>query len=394
MPKIKVNNKTIVAKVKATKNPLFGDEKYTGPEPIWSEADAKLPEEQFQSKLRQALYYYGYYFTVKETKKYVVEWLKANTKMTASELQVFAKKADKMFPMTGCSLILAHKAGMPLSEKTKEWLLREVKACMDSTTLQEYIDEQKEEDKSQITVKPNIQDRLAEKQAELIGELEGLYDELIQGREVEPGTYAMFHSRSVGAVTAKKVGEWFARRRAELEQAQEGKDPQLKEAYSHLKAKDYKRFYAFLNKIDADVAAYTTVKKAAKKVRAPRPMDKAKQVSKMKYLKEDKPLKLVSVNPVDIIGAQELWVYNVKYRKLGRYVADSHVGHLGVKGTSVVGFDTVKSVCKTVRKPEEVLTAFRKATKAQLRKFLDDIKAVEQRLNGRISNEIILLKVQ
>lgn len=396
MPKIKVNDKVITAKVRATKNPLFGDEKYTGGEVQWTEADAKLSDTEFDAKLRSALYYYGYYYSVKETKKYVVEWLKKNTKMTVPELQLFAKKADKMFPMTGCSLIMAHRAGMPLKEKAQKWILEQVSYCMKSTTVQESLDEQAEaEAKPAVAVaKPNIQDRLAEKQAELIGELEGQFDEIIKGKEAIPTSYAMFTARNVGAVSAKKIGEWFERKRAEFEAAQSGQDAQLKEAYSHLKARDYKRIYAFLDKIAADVVSYTTVKKATKKIRARKPMDKSKVASKVKYLKEEKSLKLVSIPPTEIIGATELWVYNVKYRKLGRYVADSHVGHLGIKGTTVVGYDTVKSVCKTVRKPEDVLSAFRKSGKVQLRKFLDDIKAVEQRLNGRLSGDIILLKAQ
>jgi hypothetical protein len=120
--------------------------------------------------------------------------------------------------------------------------------------------------------------------------------------------------------------------------------------------------------------------------------NKEKAVSKMKYLKEDNNLKLASINPVDIIGAQELWVYNVKTRKMFKYVADDVLGPLNVKGTTVLGFDSAKSLGKTVRKPEQVLSEFMKAGKVQLRKFLDDIKAVSIPANGRINKDIILLK--
>ena len=92
------------------------------------------------------------------------------------------------------------------------------------------------------------------------------------------------------------------------------------------------------------------------------------------------------------MGAQELWIYNTKYRKLGRYVAEAYKT-LGVKGTTIINFDESKSVCKTLRKPEEQLRDFAKAGKVALRKFLDDIKATESRLNGRVNAEIVLLKV-
>jgi len=133
--------------------------------------------------------------------------------------------------------------------------------------------------------------------------------------------------------------------------------------------------------------------KINKKPRAKKPTDKSKVVAKMKYLKQDDKLKLVSVNPEDIIGAGELWIFNTKTRKLGKYVAAEYQ-ELGVKGTSIVGFDLNKSVQKTLRKPEEQLKEFKSAGKVQLRKFLDDIKAVDIKLNGRLNEDTILLKVQ
>ena len=150
----------------------------------------------------------------------------------------------------------------------------------------------------------------------------------------------------------------------------------------------------FIDQILNDIIQYRGVKKATKKVRAPKSVSKEKVVAKLKYAKEDKVLRLVSINPADIIGAQELWVYNTKTRKLGKYVADSLKGPLNVKGTGIIGFDEHKSVTKTLRKPEEKLKEFARATKVELRKFIENIKATETKLNGRINADVILLKVQ
>jgi hypothetical protein len=117
-----------------------------------------------------------------------------------------------------------------------------------------------------------------------------------------------------------------------------------------------------------------------------------KLIAKMKYLKSNEQLKLVSVNATDIIGAKELWVYNIKTRKIGKYVADEYKD-LSVKGTSITGYNENSSVQKTLRKPEEQLKEFKAAGKVQLRKFLEDIKAVDIKLNGRINEDTILLKV-
>jgi len=116
-------------------------------------------------------------------------------------------------------------------------------------------------------------------------------------------------------------------------------------------------------------------------------------IAKLNYLKEEKTLKIVSINPTEILGAAELWVYNVKTRKLGKYVADEYAKTLSIKGTSIVGFDEHKSVCKTLRKPVDQLKEFGRAGKVQLRKFLDEIRATDTKLNGRIGPDVLLLKV-
>jgi hypothetical protein len=157
------------------------------------------------------------------------------------------------------------------------------------------------------------------------------------------------------------------------------------------KAADFKRMFNFIDKILADIEQYRDVKKATKKARVKKAPSKEKLTARLNYLKEDKTLKLVSINPADIIGASELWLYNTKTRKLGKYVAAAYQT-LTVKGTSIVNYDTDKSVSKTLRKPDEKLKEFKSAGKVVLRKFLEDIKATETKLNGRISNDIVLLK--
>jgi hypothetical protein len=49
-------------------------------------------------------------------------------------------------------------------------------------------------------------------------------------------------------------------------------------------------------------------------------------------------------------------------------------------------------VSKTLRKPEQQISEFMKSSKVQLRKFLENIKATETRLNGRVNAEVLLLK--
>jgi hypothetical protein len=378
---IKIKNKE--SKVR---NPLFADEKYTGSEPQWPDEAADWPDDKFDNFLRRSFYYYNYFYNQKDCKKYVVEWMKSTSNWNKEQIKAFERSADRSIPMTVCSLIMARRAGMPFRTRHTEFL----NGCINEAISQADPEPVNEPTTKTVEVyKPTIQDRLAEKTSELIGELEGYYDEIDQ---TTVKFYEWFTNNNVVQSQLSKYEAVFQKRKAELEEAQLKIDPQLKEGYSHFKASDFKKHIKWLDDLLAAIEQYRGVKKATKKARVKKAPSKEKLVSKLKYSKEDKSLKIVSINPADIIGSAELWVYNTKTRKLGKYVSASYQT-LGIKGTSIVGFDVDKSISKTLRKPDEKLKEFAKAGKVQLRKFLDDIRATETKLNGRIGTDIVLLRV-
>ena len=390
---MKLNGKTVRSKVKVQRNPLMVDEKYTGGEPVWdTERATAFDDATFDHFMRQSFYYYNYYYSQKDCKKYVMEWMKTpELKFTAADIKTFQRSPDKAIEMTACSLIMANRAGMPFRGRHIEYIKGCIARAITSTADEADEVEEVVADKPKAYV-PTIQDRMNEKTADTIGELEGHYDEFIMNSKYQFKCYDFLVANNVPQSQLSKYEEVYQGRFNELKAAYEKQDEQLVEGYSHLKAADFKRFFTFLDQILNDIQQYRGVKKATKKVRAPKSVSKEKVVSKLKYAKEDKVLRLISINPADIIGSQELWVYNSKTRKLGKYVADSIRGPLNVKGTTIIGYDEFKSVTKTLRKPEEKLKEFAKASKVQLRKFIEDIKATETKLNGRISADVVLLR--
>jgi hypothetical protein len=65
---------------------------------------------------------------------------------------------------------------------------------------------------------------------------------------------------------------------------------------------------------------------------------------------------------------------------------------LGIKGTTITGYDETSSVYKTLRKPETQIKDLLSTGKVRLRTFLDDIKTVARPFNGRINKETLILK--
>jgi len=367
------------------------DERGTGPEPVWdTERALTMDDKTFSHHMNNSLRYYAYHYSTKDLKKNVVSWMQDNGYEKA-DIDTFIKSPTGHLGITACSLATAHKRGMPLKEDAIKFIKERIEYVSEIVDTDDYdeVVEQKVTAPAQVKT---IQDRLQEKTDANLAHFDGLVDELVGGNKVDPKAFEYFKANNVPQAQLSKYAEWAETYVAELKEAQAGRDEDLAESYKHYKAADFKRMYAFFDKFDQAIDQYRQVKKQTKKARVKRAPNKEKAVSKMKYLKEDNNLKLASINPVDIIGAHELWVYNVKTRKMFKYVADDILGPLNVKGTTVLGFNPAKSIGKTVRKPEQVLSEFMKAGKVQLRKFLDDIKAVSIPANGRINKDILLLK--
>ena len=381
---------------KKTRDPLFTDEKYTGGEPVWdTERALKMSQEEFDHFLRKSFFYYNYFFAQKDLKKHAVKWMQEN-KYSKSDVSAFIRSPDRAIPMTAYGLLMSNRQGMPFREKELTYFRQQIAnaiAAADSEPVETATGTKTVEPAPSIKA-PTIQDRLNEKTSEHLAHFEGLYDEVVAGSSIDPKAYDYFVANSVPQSQLGKFEDYVDTIRMYLTAAMDRMDEQYVEAYRHYRAADFKRHIAFLDAMQTAVDQYRQVKKATKKARVKRAPNKEKIVGKLKYMREEKTLKLVSINPVDIIGAQELWAYNTKTRKLYKYVADSLHGPLGIKGTSLTGFDETKSIGKTLRKPEEKLKEFAKASKVQLRKFLEEVKATETTGNGRMNSDTVLLKVQ
>jgi hypothetical protein len=101
---------------------------------------------------------------------------------------------------------------------------------------------------------------------------------------------------------------------------------------------------------------------------------------------------LKSVPATQIVGATQLWVYNVKYKSLGVYVCTNPHG-FSVKGCTILNYDVNESISKTLRKPEDVIPSVLELGKVALRKVLPSLRTREKKLTGRINKDTILLRV-
>jgi len=275
------------------------------------------------------------------------------------------------------------------------------------------VEEKKAEETSKKNVYvPTIQERIMEQTLEACDAIEEWLEGFITDKKKFNAKGFDFTSHfakmKVSQAHARKIKGLYAGELAEAQLIQKlptpgeinrEKDPhkadmlaQLREGYSHLTKKDAATYLAALETLDGACDLVIDAAKATRKPRKKAPPSKEKLIAKLKYMERDDKLQIVSVNPLELLDASEVWVYNTKTRKLGKYVADEYAKTLGVKGTTLVGFDEGKSIQKTLRKPAETLKEFKKASKVKLRKFMDEIKTTDIKLNGRLNSDTIILK--
>ena len=237
--------------------------------------------------------------------------------------------------------------------------------------------------------KRSIQDRMRDRQSEIIGDIEELLD-LDNSNELN--LYDWLKAKAIPATYCQAIVDHYSPWLDELIQAYEGGDEQLKEAYSHMSLKQLKERVVFFNKLIDDAQRYGNVTKKTRAPRKPRTISMDKKLKNLKYQKENNEYKIASINPEKIIGAQELWTFNTKYKIVTVFRAIDR-GGLQVKGTSIIGYDEKTSMSKgTGRKPEIVLDKLQNSGKIVLRKLMEELKT-DKPLQIRINENTVLMKV-
>lgn len=350
---------------------------------VYAGLEPKFTIELTQIQLMQALNWYSQNKDTKDAYKYASDYFKKNFKMDIGE-------TIKEYPSTFGWLCRILSNGGSLSIRNQVYFddkVEEIKrAVLEAKNKPKVV-----EPKSTTPV-TTIQERMGEKIAEVVGELEASIDDyILSGFEKMPAPYGIMHDKTKGAYVPKIV-EVFKKHRSEFDEVLTTEDEQLKEGYSNFTKPQMKKLVAYCDLIITDALKFAEVAKTNRKPRKKKQKSPDQLVSKMKCLDKFEELKLESVPAKDIIGALQLWVYNTKTRKLGCYIADD-AGGLSVKGSSILNYTEHKSVNKKLRKPEVTLPEILKGGKVYLRNALDGIKAVATPLTGRINSDTILLRI-
>ena len=404
-------------------------------EPNWDDLE-KMTGAKIHAYRRFVHSWYYENFKPAELYSFVAEW------MLKEEYSKEDVKAVKAAPNSALSITAAIVARMDMmgaprlsKPEADHWLslpgtMGELKCSIDflKESVEKYIEagkdkvaEKEEEEKEKVNVYvPSIQERIRDQAVEQSEDI----DVWLEGWIEDPNSFdpkgfdfkRHFGSKGVTQAHARKLKSFYEDTLADYDDLERMPTKgqlakmsehdadmweQLKEGYAHVKKADIKKLRTAISELMVALDFIIDQAKATRKPRKAKPRSADKVIAKLKFLKVDEKYKLASINPIDVVGANELWVFNVKTRKLGKYIASSidpkGLGRegtgLSVKGTTIIGFDEKLSVQKTLRKPDEQLKEFKGAGKVALRKFLDEINTTDTKLNGRCNLDTVLLKV-
>ena len=341
-------------------------------------------------RLMDEALWYTHYEVAKKTLK--SEFMKFAATIDRDKAKELKRVPDYAFSVFGKYAYIGNK-GAELSEEHTEAITHGIDKLLE---LHPYVEEVIEEAKPEAKV-VSIQERMRQQVSDLCGQWEGYLDDWRDGefdlKKFDPYKEMIVHQPAIKPAHAKIIQQMYEAMYAEAQELVAWEDEDIKEAYSQFtgRAQDRKNLLKFYEMIMTATSTLINTGKANRKPRSKKAPSKEKLIAKMKYKESEPTIGLASINPISILEANELWVYNTKNRKLMHYVAEEMVGGLGVKGTSLVGFDMKKSTQKTIRKPE-VLKGSDKLARTKFDKLYNDLTTTDTACNGRINEHCVIIK--
>jgi len=265
------------------------------------------------------------------------------------------------------------------------------------------VEEKKADDKKKNVYIPSIQERLEEAASDKTEELDEWIDNWMRDSKADPLKdkipLKLFKQKQINLGHLRFVTNWFIGAYEELQELnnlppakqRDDMQQQLAEGYETYSKAQIKELTDFYKRLFDAIEIMKAEQKQNRAVRKPKVKSAQELVKKLKFKPSDGDFGIASINPSEIIDATAVVVFNTKNRKIGIYYAEDHA-QFKVKGTTLQHFSEIRSLQKTIRKPDEILPQWKKITKHKLKAQFGYLKTTETKMNGRFNADTIILK--
>lgn len=356
--------------------------KYIGDEPNFHNIQDRVLTD---SEMGKAYNWYSYMCKISDARDYIVEYMERLGKQSLAN--AVKNISDAQVPVTAGWICRILTRGGKIPDRSKEFLINRITKSIEQSKSSDIsnIDDEK---KSVRAEKVDIQLNIREKARDIIGDIESMID-----KNVQFSTYEFLQQKNIPPMYSSFIVSHYSKMVDELQLAVSGSDADLKYGYRNHTKTQIKRMLDFYIAIVNDAAKYgDNAKQIRKSNRKPKTVTAEKILKQLKFKQNDQQFKLVSIDPTQILAAQELWTFNTKTRILTVYRAQDQSG-LGVKTVNITGFADTTSFSKKLRKPEEVLSKILSGGKVTLKNIMNEIATKNIVCKSRITSDTILLKV-
>ena len=362
------------------------EQSYVGTEPTWTNFDETNLIENEQ-RIVAGYNWYNYVVADKDKHKYVIEFLNSYGKKAATSIEAISELEHWEIPNWLMSLCRMQSRGLVLTDDRKKGFSDRLIKLINLG-----VSRRTEKSANAPVAKVSVQININRAASEATADIEAEIDKIMHDQNHTFKCYDWLSEKKIGPMIAAKIADRYRASHEEIKIALAKSDEQVVEGYRSYSRKHLKVFDAFYQSIIDDCETWSRNQKKSPKARKKKIKSADQQVRKLRYLKAYSELKLVSIDPVKIINASELWLFNTKYRKLQYYVANDR-GGFQIKGTTIQNFHEVNSTAKTLRKPEETLNDIVNGGPKAIIKTFEKLRVKASKCNGRIGEATIILRV-
>ena len=359
-------------------------------EPNWAAFSLAETVEQKEEAWKKSRYFIHAEINNKETYQAFRNWIKKGSTWTKEEQKIVLGCPDWCFLSIGEYTWFWEKVGYMLPAQ-------EMYIYNKFDYFKQKSEEKAAEKAQAAEQKKNVVKPIRRELDIMINAVDESIDNLMEGKKagtpVQLTTTCKLNKEESNAVYeeyANILDEFKECQRVRKNKNRSDWDDQLVEGYSHVNKPNMDKLVLWL---DEFLQIMISQQQRKTPVRRKKPQDPRKIVARLRHLQADKDLNIASVNPVNILGSSEVWVYDTKRRRLGLYKSKQD-GGLHVKGTSITGYDEGLSYEKTLRKPEEQLAEIMKKSKKAIHDVVGRIRGKQMKVKTRINPNMLLLKVQ
>ena len=315
-------------------------------------------------ELAQALNWYNYFNDIRDSKKWILEYMKWHGGYTKEDIQKYKSSKSREITQTKASIARLLKNGAIFDNNLNDHILK---------VIEEY--EQEPEKEVKTTHKDTMNELICNLDDVLDVHYLSDYGQL-EFCKLEAKKYIENASR----LEYQKAIEYYSGILDFVENSGE----------YNVRKSNTKRYLALLVYIISCLGVNREVKKR-RIVRKPR-KTRDKTFDHFEYLVDSNEYNITSIKPEKIIESQILWAFDTKYRVLKKFVAKPNET-LGVHRKAITNWDEKESYMVKLRNPKDILPFVLKDGKRKIENCLKNLTTKTSQMNStKLSKSTLLIR--